>query len=203
YGPKMSSVRILSVDLQHEFALPGGRLYRPRDCVPFLTDVVFPAARQRDWPISEIISDYRDPPRPAAECSCVPGTWAARSLVPRDQLTGPPWVKAAPSPAWTRPGGGDEHAEPGEARLSAAEFTGWLERTVGPPDPARAVVVVGLVLEVCVLSTVQELHYRGYRPRVLLEGVDTGSGDQAQKRALFDALFPFWGEPVRWDELIG
>lgn len=196
----MNSVRLLSVDLQHEFALPGGRLFRPRSCVAFLTDVVFPAAKTRRWPLYEIVSDYRDPARTSDEWSCAPGSWAARSLVPQDLLAGRPWVKAAPSPGWTRPG--DVSDEPGQARPDPAAFTDWLMRTVGPPDPDRMIVVVGLMLEVCVLSTLQELHYRGYRPKILFEGVDTYSGDLGQKQALFDALFPFWGTPLLWKELV-
>lgn len=47
----------------------------------------------------------------------------------------------------------------------------------------------------------QELKYRGYRPKILFEGVDTGSGDLDLKRALFEALFPFWATPVHWKEL--
>ncbi len=190
YGRGMSSVRLLSVDLQNEFARPGGRLFRPRDCVNFLTDVVFPAAQSRQWPLYEIVSDYRDPAKPPEEWSCVPGSWAGTSLVPRDLLAGEPWVKATPSPAWTHPGDAD-----------SAGFSDWLTSTVGSPGPDCEVVVVGLMLEVCVLSTLQELTYRGYRPKILFEGVDTGSGDIEQKKLLFDALFPFWATPIHWNEL--
>lgn len=43
---------------------------------------------------------------------------------------------------------------------------------------------------------------RGYRPQVLVEGVDTFNGDLNQKQALSDALFPFWANTIRWDELL-
>ncbi|WP_373288901.1 hypothetical protein [Microlunatus endophyticus] len=121
--------------------------------------------------------------------------------MPSDLLVSEPWVKATPSPAWTRSGAGDEHVEPGPAEPDPDGFTAWLDRTIGRPDPERTVVVVGLMLEVCVLSTLQELTFRGYRPSVLLEGVDTHSGDQAEKLQLADTLFPFWGTPVRWHQL--
>jgi nicotinamidase-related amidase len=181
---------LLSVDLQNEFARAGGRLFRPRHCVPFLTDVVFPTAKSRQWPVYEIVSDYRDPAKPLQDCSCVPGTWGAESLVPRDLLAGEPWVKSAPSPAWTQLCGADPSG------LSA-----WLLATLGPPCAELEVVVVGLMLEVCVLSTLQELKYRGYPLKILYDGVDTYSGNPDQKKALFDALFPFWATPVHWDEL--
>lgn len=197
----MSSVELLSVDLQHEFASPGGGLYRPRSCVPFLTEVVFPAAGAKQWRVHEIVSDYRDPAKPSTDWHCAPGRWAGESLVPRDLLVGQPWVKATPSPAWTRSGAGDELADPGSAEPDPHRFTEWLERTIGRPDPERTVVVIGLMLEVCVLSTLQELTFRGYHPSVLLEGVDTYSGDQAEKQDLANALFPFWGTAIRWQQL--
>lgn len=197
----MSAVELLSVDLQHEFASPGGGLYRPRPCVPFLTDVAFPTARARQWRVHEIVSDYRDPAKPSGQWHCAPGRWAGESLVPRDLLASQRWIKATPSPAWTRSGAGDERAEPGPAEPDPHGFTDWLVETIGRPDPEQAVVVVGLMLEVCVLSTLQELTFRGYRPSVLLEGVDTHSGDQAEKQKLANALFPFWGTPVHWKQL--
>jgi hypothetical protein len=73
---------VLSVDLQHEFASPQGRLYRRRGCVPFLLDTVFPAAMARQWPIHQILADYRDPSRPTSTWRCAPGTWAGTSLLP-------------------------------------------------------------------------------------------------------------------------
>lgn len=197
----VASVQLLSVDLQHEFASPGGRLFPPRDCVAFLTDVVFPAARLRRWPVHEIVADYRDPTKPPSGWHCPPGEWAGTSLVPPDLVAGESWVKAAPSPAWTRAGAGDPPAEPGPVRPDPHGFTEWLGRAVGPPGAAGAVVVVGLMLEVCVLATLQELTFRGYQPKVLLEGVDTYSGDLAEKQALAEVLFPFWGATLRWEDL--
>lgn len=60
---------------------------------------------------------------------------------------------------------------------------------------------MGLALEVCVLSTLQELKYRGYQVKVLHEGVDTYSGGVEQKQLLFETLFPFWGEAFSWAQL--
>lgn len=121
--------------------------------------------------------------------------------MPRDVLASEPWVKATLSPAWTRAGAGNPAAEPGPPEPDPHGFTQWLVRTIGPPDPARTVVIVGLMLGVCVLSTLQELTFRGYHPSLLLEGVDTYSGEQAEKQALAGTLFPFWGTPIQWQEL--
>jgi nicotinamidase-related amidase len=57
------------------------------------------------------------------------------------------------------------------------------------------------MLEICVLSTLQELKYRGYRVKVLVEGVDTFSGDVEQKRLFCATLFPFWGKAITWSDL--
>lgn len=57
----MASIQLLSVDLQQEFATPGGRPFQPRGCVSFLTDVVFPGARANRWRVHKISADYREP----------------------------------------------------------------------------------------------------------------------------------------------
>lgn len=196
------TVHVLSVDLQHEFASPQGRLYRRRDCVPFLLETVFPTAMARQWPIHQILADYRDPSRPASTWHCAPGTWAGTSLLPVAAGASRPWYKAAPSPAWTRDGAGRVDAAPGPAQPDPDGFSRWLHAAIGPAGSGSLIVVVGLILEVCVLSTLQELSLRGYRAHVLLDGVDTFTGDVLQKQALCDALFPFWGIAINWDDLL-
>lgn len=195
------SVHLLCVDLQNEFASPGGRLHRPRPCIPFLMDVVFPTARLRGWSVHEIRADYRDPAKTQEEWTFAPGSWAGTSLIPSDLLSTQPWFKATTSPAWIRHGGGEQDTPPGQARPAPEAFTRWLRAAVGPPRQEAAIVVVGLMLEVCVLSTIQELTYRAYRPHVLLEGVDTFAGTSQQKEHLADGLFPFWATPLTWEKL--
>lgn len=195
------SVHLLCVDLQNEFASPGGRLHRPRPCIPFLMDVVFPTARLRGWSVHEIRADYRDPAKTQEEWTCAPGSWAGTSLIPSDLLSTQPWFKATTSPAWIRHGGGEQDTPPGQARPAPEAFTRWLRAAVGPPRQEAAIVVVGLMLKVCVLSTIQELTYRAYRPHVLLEGVDTFAGTSQQKEHLADGLFPFWATPLTWEKL--
>ena len=76
-----------------------------------------------------------------------------------------------------------------------------LDATIGPPSNEEQIILFGVMLEICVLCTLQELRYRGYRTGVLFEGVDTYSGDTAQKRLLCETLFPFWGEAIYWQEI--
>ena len=201
YVESVTPMHILSVDLQNDFAVEGGAHYQPRPCVPFLRDTFLPFVRERGYAVAEIVSDYRATAPATDRPVCVPGEWGYQSLIPSDVKRSPVWVKAAPSPAWVRSGAGRAEQPPGAPYHDPHAFSAWLAETIGPPTPDKPVVLVGLTLEICVLSTVQELHYRGYRARVLFEGVDAYSGDQGHKRALFDTLFPFWGDGVSWQDV--
>jgi nicotinamidase-related amidase len=195
------SVIFLSVDLQNDFSTEGGAHYCPRHCVQFIRGTLLPFVRERGYTVAEIISDYRviDPAKGTSVC--IPGMWGYESLIPTDIKHPSVWVKSEPSPTWIREGAGNADCPPGVSYPSPNGFSRWLSETIGPPSPEREIVLIGLVLEVCVLSTLQELHHRGYRIKVLFEGVDTYSGNVEQKRILFETFFPFWGEPIYWNEL--
>ena len=194
------ALHILSVDFQNEFAAEGGALYSSRPSVPFICDTLVPFVRARGHTIAEIVSDYRSS-EPGGSPSCVPGQWSYQSLIPADVKRPNRWVKAMPSPSWVREGGGQADQTPGVPYPDPDAFTAWLTATVGEPAEDQTVVLIGLMLEICVLSTLQELKYRGYEVKVLFEGTDTYAGTEEQKRQLFGALFPFWGEGVTWQEL--
>jgi hypothetical protein len=195
------SVIFLSVDLQNDFATEGGVHYCPRPYVQFIRDTLIPFVRERGYTVAEIISDYRVTELGKGTSVCVPGMWGYESLIPTDIKHPSVWVKSEPSPTWIREGAGKADYLPGVPYHSPDGFNRWLIETIGPPSPEHEIVLIGLVLEVCVLSTLQELYYRGYRAKVLFEGVDTHSGNMEQKRMLFETLFPFWGKPIYWDEL--
>jgi nicotinamidase-related amidase len=195
------SVIFLSVDLQNDFATEGGAQHQPRSSVQFIQDTLIPFARERRYTVVEIISDYRIS-QPGASV-CVPGTWGYESIIPNDIKHPSVWVKAEPSPTWIREGAGKADSVPGVPYPSTDGFSRWLLETVGPPNSKQELVLIGLVFEICVLSTLQELFYRGYHAKVLFEGVDTYSGNVEQKRMLFETLFPFWGQPIYWEEVEG
>lgn len=195
------SVLFLSVDLQNDFAAEGDAHYCPRPCAPFIRDSLVPFVRERGYVIAEIISDYRASEPGKDSSICVPGEWGYESIIPSDIKHPNVWVKSAPSPAWIREGAGNADSSPGNPYHSPEGFRGWLSETIGPPSPEQKIVVIGLVLEVCVLATLLELHHLGYRADVLFDGVDTGSGSPGQKMTLFETLFPFWGKPIHWDDL--
>ena len=193
--------QFLSVDLQNEFCIEGGALYRPRPCVPFISDTFLPFVRTRGYTIAEIISDYRVTWPGTDTPTCVPGQWGYQSIIPTDLKHPRVWVKAEPSPAWTRAGAGQAEHLPGVAYPAPDAFSAWLTATIGPPRVDQDIILFGLMLEICVLSTLQELKYRGYRVKVLVEGVDTYAGMVDQKHLLFATLFPFWGQAISWREM--
>jgi nicotinamidase-related amidase len=193
-------MRLLSVDFQNDFISPGGVHYNGQPCVDFVTDTVVPYARAHGLPVAEIVSDYRSPGRNDAAATCAPGRWGYESGIPADLVPAPRWVKASIAPTWVRDGGGRADAVPGPARLDPHGFTDWLESTLGPPAAAEPVVLVGLMLEVCVLATLIEVHLRGYPITVLFEGVDTADGDQQRKTAFLSTLSGYWGPPLTWQQ---
>src|SRR6266536_4589168 len=75
------AMQIISVDLQNEFCTEGGALYRPRSCVPFITDILLPFVRECGHHIAEIISDYRATEPGSSASSCVPGEWGYQSII--------------------------------------------------------------------------------------------------------------------------
>jgi nicotinamidase-related amidase len=195
------AMRFLSIDLQNEFAAEGGAHYRPRPCVAFIRNAFLPFVRERGYSIAEIISDYRPAEAGSSTPVCVPGQWGYQSVIPADLKDPHVWVKAEPSPVWIRTGAGQAEQLPGVPYPDPDAFSAWLTTTIGPPTAEHQIIVVGLTLEICVLSTIQELYYRGYRAKVLFEGVDTYSGNEEQKRLLFGTLFPFWGQAISWHKL--
>jgi nicotinamidase-related amidase len=195
-------MRLISVDLQHDFASPGGTHHRGQPCVAFVTGTVVPFAREHSLVVAEIVSDYRSSGGNDADTTCVPGQWGFESVIPADLKPAEPWVKASIAPTWVRDGGGRSDAVPGPARPDPSGFATWLDTAIGPPDSSGPVVIMGLVLEVCVLATLIDIRLRGYSAAVLVEGVDTSDGDQQRKREFLDTLAGFWGQPMTWPDLL-
>ncbi|MGW5363387.1 hypothetical protein [Actinopolymorpha pittospori] len=195
-------MRLISVDFQHDFVSPGGVHFRGQPCVGFVTGTVVPFVRAHGIAVAEIVSDYRSPGGDDADATCVPGQWGYESAIPPDLKPAAPWVKASIAPTWVRDGGGRADAVPGPPRPDPTGFATWLEAAIGPPDRSGPVVIMGLVLEVCVLATLIEVGLRGYSAAVLMEGVDTYDGDQRRKREFLDTLAGFWGPPMTWPQCV-
>jgi len=197
-----SEVPIICIDLQNDFASDGGICYRRRPSVDFLAKEFFPYIRSRDITISEIISDYRQP-RPGDERDCCrPGEWGYESLLPGNLRKGSQWVKSMNSPIWTRSGVGNADARPGEPFQDPEGFGNWLKEHVGSREEVRAVGLIGLTADCCVLSAAQELRWRGFDVLVISEGTDVRSGDETEKEwFLSHPPFTFWGRSISFPEL--
>ncbi len=196
----MHTVKIICVDFQKDFASPSGIAYRHRPCVHFIKNKLIPYFREHHLMLGEIVSDYRLPrPGDEFEC-CVPGTSGYESEIPQAIKNGPSWVKSMNSPVWTRENAGQANTAPGLPYPNPQGFLDWLYQTIGRPAETSAVVLIGLTMDCCVLCTGQELSYRAYPVKFLIEGVDTFSGDQAEKVRLLDSPASNWGQAISWQE---
>ena len=195
----MDNMRFICVDMQNDFASEGGMFYKARDSVNFLHDELIPHLKKCKIKMAEIVSDYRQPrPGDPRDC-CRPGEWGYDSVIPRDVVSENVWVKTMNSPVWTRDNAGIKDAEPGLPRPDMDAFKNWLEDTIGQPGP---VILVGLTLDRCILSTAQELTYLGYQVKVLEEGTDTASGDLEEKEyLLYNPPLIYWAEALRWADI--
>ncbi len=202
----MHAVRVISVDFQKDFSSPDGIGYRARPCVDFIKHELTPYFRHHGLKLAEIVSDYRLPrPGDEFEC-CVPGTPGFESEIPADIKHESVWVKCMNSPVWVRENGGQAGEKPGLPHPDTAAFLSWLHQTIGRPDEVSAVVLIGLTLDCCVMCTGQELSYRAYPVRFLIEGVDAFSGDPLEKASLLKTPLSNWGEGLSWDrfrEMVG
>jgi nicotinamidase-related amidase len=198
----MSKITIISIDFQKDFSAPGGKCYRPRPSVKFIKGTLVPFLRKNNISIAEIISDYRQP-RPGDRGDCNwPGTAGYESEIPDDVKLSPVWIKCMNSPIWTRKNIGNPNRKPGLPYQDPRAFARWLHAAIGKPSRAEMVVLVGLTLDCCILSTAQELSWHGYDVKILAEGTDTYSGNQGEKEGMLGRPpLSNWAEAISWEEL--
>lgn len=190
----------ISVDIQNDFATEGGKYYSFKPSVDFLKQTLLPYLSKKEIKINEIISDYRQPrPGDRGDC-CHPGEWGYQSLLP-DKVRQSLWVKCMNSPIWIRENIGVNDKEPGLPYPDSKAFGKWLEDNVGKPNEVTP-VLIGLTIDCCVLSTAQELSWRGYRPIVLKEAVDHASGKIEDRDKVLETPIPNWANVVLWSELV-
>ncbi len=192
-------IKFLSVDLQNDFASGGGKHYTPKASIEFLQEILFPFLKERRLRINEIISDYRQPRTGDRDQSCIPGTWGHKSIVPKE-IVKSRWIKCMNSPIWTRENVGNPNKVPGLPYQAPKEFGEWLSKNIGERGGVQ-LVVFGLTIDCCVLSTLQELSWRGYYPMVLRDGVDHYSGKPEDKEMTLKAVVFNWAKIVNWEEL--
>jgi hypothetical protein len=196
------SIRIVSVDFQKEFTSPIGKYFEPRPSVGFVKEELVPFLRKTRTSIAEIISDYRQPRPGDPGDGCCPDTEGYKSEIAQDVKLSPVWIKCMNSPIWTRKNIGISNRKPGLPYQDPKSFIKWLHTTVGDPNEVGAVVLVGLTLDCCILSTAQELKWQAYDVRILKEGTDAYSGSQREKDEMFKLpSLSNWAKPIAWAEL--
>jgi nicotinamidase-related amidase len=194
-------IKIISVDLQKEFSAKGGLHYKPRPSVTFVKEILLPYLKERKIKIAEIISDYRAP-RPAdRDDSTKPGKWGYESEIPEDVKLKPIWIKCMNSPIWTRKNIGVANKKPGIPYQDPQRFIKWLYKVVGKPNKVE-IILIGLTADCCVFSTAQELNWQGYQVKILVEGVDSYSGNDKEKEQILNN-YPLknWANKIIWKEL--
>lgn len=190
---------LLAVDLQNDFASEGGSHYKVRPSIKFDKEALFPFLKEKNIKINEIVSDYRQPrPGDRDEC-CVPGTWGYESIVPKD-LVKAQWIKCMNSPIWIRENIGNPDKVAGLPYQDTEKFGKWLEENIGKSDEVTP-VLFGLTIDCCVLSTLQELNWRGYYPLVIKEAVDHYLATEEAKEAVLKTPIPNWADVVTWEEV--
>lgn len=193
--------KFIAVDLQNVFASKGGKHYVRRPSVDFLKDNIFLYLDEKGIKVCEIASDYRQPRPGDKDESCVPGAWGYESIVPRE-LVKAQWIKCMNSPIWVRENIGNPNKVAGLPYQDTKAFGEWLDKNVGGPDEVIP-VLFGLTIDCCVLSTLQELNWRGYYPQVIREGVDHYLATEEAKEAVLKTPIPNWAEVVSWEDVKG
>lgn len=195
----MKPYAFISIDFQNEFGTEGGKFYTSKPSVTFLKETLFPLLKEKEIKINEIISDNRSPRHGHRGDGCVPGTWGYESIIPTD-LQKSLWIKSANSPLWTRDNAGDPANEATEPYPAPEKFGKWLDENVGKVGEVIP-VLIGLTADCCVLSTAQELDWRGYKPLVLREAVDHASGKIEDRDQVLKSPVSNWADIIDWEEL--
>ena len=196
----MKKFSFIAVDLQNDFTSEGGKhLKVKRPSIDFLKNNVFPFFARKNIKVNEIVSDYRAPRPGDRGVGCEPGTWGYESIVP-SEIVKSQWIKCMNSPIWTRENIGNPDKEPGLPYQDTKAFGKWLEENVGKPEEVTP-IVFGITIDCCVLSTLQELNWRGYYPKVIYEGTDHYDGTKESKDAVIKSTLTNRAEVVHWDEL--
>lgn len=197
----MKKIQLLSVDMQRDFLVEGGKHFHKHSNIEFISNTLIPFCEKNAIKIAEIISDYRQPRSGDRDDSCNPGTIGYESEIPDNVKLNPVWIKCMNSPIWIRTGIGDSNSKAGIPYEDSKAFGEWLDNVIGKNDKVD-IVLFGLTIDCCVLCTAQELSMRGYRVSVLKEGVDTYFGNRLEKdEILTGSVLRNWSTVINWKSL--
>ncbi len=201
-----SKFTFLCVDFQKDFSSEGGIKYNNKQerikTKQFILNTLIPLFRLYKIKISEIISDDRLPRACENIAYCVPGTWGYESEIPSDVKLPNAWVKAMYSPEWIRDNIGIAEKPTSEPYQDPHAFSTWLNNTIGNPKDSGQIILFGLTVDCCVLYTALQLHFRGYKVRILSEAVDTADSLLETKQTVLNSpIIRKLAQPISWEEL--
>ena len=120
-------------------------------------------------------------------------------MVPKE-LVKARWIKCMNSPIWIRKNISNQKLKPGLPYQDPVKFGKWLEKNIGNPKKVTP-ILFGLTLDCCVLSTLQELNWRDYYPKVLYEAVDHYLATQKLKDEVIESSITNWADIIYWKDL--
>ena len=124
------------------------------------------------------------------------------SEIPEDVVHKPMWIKSLSSPVWIGKNRGNKDKKPGYPYPDEKRFSKWLARIAGKPSKDTKVILCGLTLDRCILSSAQEIDFRGYDVYILSEGTDMFSGNPEEKEYMLNNVpIKNWANPLSWSEL--
>jgi len=106
------------------------------------------------------------------------------------------------SPVWVRKNIGKENIKPGLPYSDSKAFSKWIAKHIGKPDKTTP-VIFGLTIDCCVLSTIQEFSWRGYKPIVIREAVDHASGKKNDRDVILEkTAIRWWAKVMSWRDFL-
>ncbi len=196
--------KFLSVDFQNDFAHPKGKWFNGGKSIKFVNTKLIPFLKQNQLKVSEIISDYRAPRLKGFGIGCIPGEFGFESILPDEVKEKPIWVKCMNSPTWIRKNCGIKNKKPSFPFQDTKSFDKWLIKQFGKPTEDLTIILFGLTLDCCVLATAQELRFRGYNFKILIEATDVmpnKNQDEIKKQIVYGEVLNHWLNFIAFDEV--
>ena len=198
--PAMYNACFLSVDYQYDFAGDNGIARVVGDSPRFIENELVPFLRTHGIGVHEIISDYRLPRGKSNNEACVPGTIGYQSLLPDYLRVGDVHVKCMHNPIWVRKNIGVPNSDLGKEYQDPELFDLWVAQHF--PNKSIPIVIFGETMECCVLSTAQELYFRGYDIYILYEATDPMQERQALKDVIAtNSTLSIYAKTIHFSEL--
>ncbi|MBI4992313.1 MAG: isochorismatase family protein [Candidatus Harrisonbacteria bacterium] len=174
--------------------------YIQKPLINFFQKILFPYLKKKGIKLNEIISDYRQPRPGDSGNMCHPGDWGYESVIPME-LRKSQWIKCMNSPIWVRDNIGLKNKKPGLPYPDSKRFGRWIDKNIGGTKKVSP-IIFGLTIDCCVLSTIQEFRWRGYKPIVIKEAVAHSNGSEKDKEAVLEkSAISWWANVLSWKDV--